>query len=57
MYDMQEKKILRIENRDEKRGKGELMCHSLFEEETSMQPVTSGEAKLCIYVSPSGLSH
>lgn len=28
--------------RDEERGKGELMCHGLFEEETSMQPVTLG---------------
>lgn len=44
------------EKRDEKTGKGELMCHSLFREETSMQPVTWGKPKLCIYVSPGGLS-
>lgn len=50
--------LLRIK-KGETRGevKGELMCHRLFEEETSMQPVTRGEAKLCVYVSPGGLSH
>lgn len=56
MCDMQ-KNTPNQEKRDEERGKGELMCHSLFEEETSMQQVTRGEAKLCVYVSPSGLSH
>lgn len=35
VYDTLEKKILRTE-KDERRGKGELMCHSLLEEETSM---------------------
>lgn len=45
------------EKRDEKKGKGELKCHSLFEKETSMQQVTWGKAKLCVYVSPGGLSH
>lgn len=28
------------EKRDEKRSKGELMCRSPFEEETSVQPAT-----------------
>lgn len=45
------------EKREGRRGKGELMCHSLFEKETGIQPVTWGAAKLCVYVSPGGLSH
>lgn len=44
------------EEREDGGGKGELTCHSLFEEETSMQPVTWGKPKLCIYVSPGGLN-
>lgn len=39
MYDIQKENIEDREKRDERRGKGELTCHSLSEEETSMQPV------------------